>query len=428
MATTLREKADAHSCSNNRRKLGLALSGGGSRAVAFHCGTLKALTELHLLSEIDVVSTVSGGSLFGAAWATSIAQREQTSSFLSGMERELVRGFVARTVASWPMMRALFPGSNRTNALGRTFDRVFFHGSRLRDLPERPLLCMNATMLNNGQVAKFGRNGFRATGLTPLGALSAGKDIKTWLATVASASHPAWLPPVVLKRGIHFPQHWGNSEFAPVRIALTDGGVLENLGIQTLLKSRTYGVVDIISSDAGTPEMAWELDLLRTRALHSIPLVAMLCRLFRTTTIMSQKQDRHMRSRLFLEMENSRLKAEMSAPSRRVIMVRVDQTLERFLRNIPQVHLNELSQRIGVAPPNANDPSAVLPFLRASLEDDKRDSLDHAVEIHRAMGGDVAAFACRKVGTNFTALSPAAIGRLRDHAYWQTLACFAIYW
>src|SRR5229473_1655763 len=41
--------------------LGLALSGGGSRAAAFHCGTVAALDELHLLEKVDVVSTVSGG-------------------------------------------------------------------------------------------------------------------------------------------------------------------------------------------------------------------------------------------------------------------------------------------------------------------------------------------------------------------------------
>ena len=41
-------------------QLGLALSGGGSRAIAFHRGTLRALDELGLIDAIDVVLTVSG--------------------------------------------------------------------------------------------------------------------------------------------------------------------------------------------------------------------------------------------------------------------------------------------------------------------------------------------------------------------------------
>ena len=55
----------------HEHRLGLALSGGGSRAAAFHIGTVRALNELGLGQDLDVVSTVSGGSVFGAAWMAS---------------------------------------------------------------------------------------------------------------------------------------------------------------------------------------------------------------------------------------------------------------------------------------------------------------------------------------------------------------------
>jgi len=416
----------------NRRRfaLGLALSGGGSRAAAFHCGTLKALAEIKLLPDIDVVSTVSGGSLFGAAWAASLVLGDRTSSFLSKMERELAHGFVGRTAMSWAMLRALFPGFSRTYALGMAFDRVFFNGLTLGDLPKKPLLCMNATVLNNGQVAKFGPDGFRATGLTPLGAPSAGSEIKVWLATIASASHPAWLPPVILKRGVHFPSNWSNGmgESRGAYVALTDGGVLENLGLQTLLNSRTYGVNDVVASDAGVADVGWAPDAMWTRLLLSIPLLASFCRLYRATAVMSRKQDRHMRSHLFLELENSRLKANKRSAPRRLIMVRVDQTLKRFLSNIPQLRLDELSRRSGVESPRSYDTSVILRLLRTSLDSDKRELLDCALDVYDAMGGDNAALACSRVRTDFTALPAADINRLREHAYWQTLACFAVYW
>ena len=45
------------------KRIGLSLSGGGSRAVAFHLGTLRALEDLNLLDEVDVISGVSGGSV-----------------------------------------------------------------------------------------------------------------------------------------------------------------------------------------------------------------------------------------------------------------------------------------------------------------------------------------------------------------------------
>ena len=43
-------------------KIGLALSGGGYRAAAYHIGTLRALQKLKILDKVDVISSVSGGS------------------------------------------------------------------------------------------------------------------------------------------------------------------------------------------------------------------------------------------------------------------------------------------------------------------------------------------------------------------------------
>jgi NTE family protein len=49
-----------------KKKIGLALSGGGYRAAAFHLGTIKCLERLKLLDKVDVISTISGGSIAGA--------------------------------------------------------------------------------------------------------------------------------------------------------------------------------------------------------------------------------------------------------------------------------------------------------------------------------------------------------------------------
>ena len=55
--------------SNNMpEKLGLALSGGGFRASFFHIGILAQMAEKGLLQSIEVISTVSGGSIIGALY------------------------------------------------------------------------------------------------------------------------------------------------------------------------------------------------------------------------------------------------------------------------------------------------------------------------------------------------------------------------
>lgn len=48
------------------KKLGLCLSGGGFRASLFHIGALAALAEREMLHQVEVISTVSGGSIIGA--------------------------------------------------------------------------------------------------------------------------------------------------------------------------------------------------------------------------------------------------------------------------------------------------------------------------------------------------------------------------
>lgn len=47
-------------------KLGLSLSGGGYRAAAFHLGTIRKLQQMGILERVDVISTISGGSITGA--------------------------------------------------------------------------------------------------------------------------------------------------------------------------------------------------------------------------------------------------------------------------------------------------------------------------------------------------------------------------
>lgn len=55
----------------HEQKIGLALSGGGARAMAFHLGCMRALHDRGILTRVSVLSSVSGGSVIGALWAYS---------------------------------------------------------------------------------------------------------------------------------------------------------------------------------------------------------------------------------------------------------------------------------------------------------------------------------------------------------------------
>src|SRR3954466_13297176 len=59
---------DSHLQTGAKQRLGLALSGGGFRASFFHIGVLARMASLGLLRHVEVISTVSGGSIIGALY------------------------------------------------------------------------------------------------------------------------------------------------------------------------------------------------------------------------------------------------------------------------------------------------------------------------------------------------------------------------
>ena len=71
------------------RDVGLALSGGGARAIAFHLGCFRALNDLGLLDRLQVISSVSGGSVIAALYAYS---NESFSEFDARVVALLRRG------------------------------------------------------------------------------------------------------------------------------------------------------------------------------------------------------------------------------------------------------------------------------------------------------------------------------------------------
>jgi predicted acylesterase/phospholipase RssA len=64
---------------SNFRKLGLGLSGGGFRASLFHLGVLRRLAELGLLQQVNVLSTVSGGSIVAALYFLHLKRVVETT-------------------------------------------------------------------------------------------------------------------------------------------------------------------------------------------------------------------------------------------------------------------------------------------------------------------------------------------------------------
>jgi predicted acylesterase/phospholipase RssA len=123
-------------------KLGLALSGGGHRAAFFHIGVLARLGELGLLRPIQVISTVSGGSIVGALYYLHVknlleakADDEITDADYVELVREVEREYReaaatnvrgsgwANPVKNFQMAR---PTYSRTDRVGELYERRFY--------------------------------------------------------------------------------------------------------------------------------------------------------------------------------------------------------------------------------------------------------------------------------------------------------------
>src|SRR3546814_299387 len=84
-----------------RIKIGLALSGGGSWAIAFHLGCLRALHDRGVLPKVSVLSAVSGGSVIAALYAYSDDSfAEFETQVLRLLRRGLVWGIARQTLLS----------------------------------------------------------------------------------------------------------------------------------------------------------------------------------------------------------------------------------------------------------------------------------------------------------------------------------------
>lgn len=219
--------------------LALCLSGGGYRAMLFHLGALWRLNELGFLPRLDRVSSVSGGSItagaLGHGWSRlDLDEHGIARSFVAAVV-EPVRGLAGRTVdIPVVLLGALLPGSIGDRLAG-SYARHLFGDATLQDLPDRPRFVFNATNLQSGVLWRFSRP-FMAD--YRVGTVER-PTTRLALAVAASSAFPPVLSPVRprLEPGDYAAgQGTLTADEYRRRPMLTDGGVYDNLGLETAWK------------------------------------------------------------------------------------------------------------------------------------------------------------------------------------------------
>jgi predicted acylesterase/phospholipase RssA len=215
--------------------VGVALSGGGSRAAVFGAAVLSELDRLGFLSHVKVMSSVSGGSLPAAYFALNghhIQGEQDWLDVMDTMSKSYRTELTYRQFAPHNILLTSATHYDRANLLAEVFDSNIFHGKSFADMaeygPRQPTLIMNATDISSPEPRHFP---FTAENFESHGTRIDNLPITT--AIVASAAFPGLLNAVTLKSW-HWKTKNTNDEAYVNYLHLIDGGAIDNLGITTL--------------------------------------------------------------------------------------------------------------------------------------------------------------------------------------------------
>jgi NTE family protein len=240
----------------------LTFSGGGTRAAALSYGVMKKLAETPiqaaggpstLLAEVDVISSVSGGS-FTAAYFALFGERLFTDfepRFLrQNIQGQLVRGLFVPT--NWFKLPS--PYYDRIDMAADLYNRKIFEGKTFADLirrAERPYIILNATDMTAGHRFEFTQAQFDLlcsdlTSYPVARAVAASSAFPGLLSPLTVDNHanrcgyqpPPWVANAQEDRRVNPRRYIAAGEVLSYlsgerpHIHLMDGGVSDNIGLR----------------------------------------------------------------------------------------------------------------------------------------------------------------------------------------------------
>ena len=239
------------------KTVGLALSGGGFRATLFSLGSLWRLNDAGLLGKLDRITSVSGGSVLMGVLAHRWRKLQFNNGCASNFVEEIaqpVMSFCGQTIDIGAGLAGLLvPFKTAGDFLVDRYQKDLFDDTTLKDLPVadgvgNPKFVFYATNLQTGRSFRF-RQDMLADYMLGVSRTS---NVPLAVAVAASSAFPPIFSPIVLKTD---PAAWTDGADLPnlqalrQRIVLADGGVYDNMGLESLVDN-----VDIVLvSDAGAP-------------------------------------------------------------------------------------------------------------------------------------------------------------------------------
>jgi len=221
----------------------LSLSGGGYRAMLFHIGALWRLNELGYLKGLKRISSVSGGSitagLLGLKWRRlGFGANDVAVNYVSEVA-EPIRALASTTIDRASILGGLFTPGSISDKVASAYREHLFGSATLQDLPDDasgPRFVINATSVQTGALFRFSR--------PYIADYRVGRILNPTTEIAVAVAASSAFPPVLSPCTIDFdPSAWTasgsedlNREPYTSRAVLSDGGVYDNLGLETTWK------------------------------------------------------------------------------------------------------------------------------------------------------------------------------------------------
>jgi NTE family protein len=249
--------------------ISLALSGGGTRAMAYHLGVLKFLAERDLFERVTRISTVSGGSLLmGFIYKSAGFRWPRSKHFLDRTLPEIRDLLCQRNLQAEAFSQVLLPTNwglalSRADLLALELKEHWGFDVPMSILPSGPEWSINGTNAQNGKRfrIKGGQIGDYDVGYADA------PNFPLADALAVSAAFPVGIGPLrirtadyVWKRRPFFGAAEGSDRVVKLPyeyLHLYDGGLYDNLGSESLFnlgeQTSKHPGDYIIISDAGAP-------------------------------------------------------------------------------------------------------------------------------------------------------------------------------
>jgi NTE family protein len=222
--------------------IALCLSGGGYRAMVFHVGALIRLNEAGLLPKLSRISSVSGGSITNAVLGLHWEELRFDSKGVAKLDLIIdeVRKMAGITLDVGAVIGGILLSGTINERVANAYNKHLFHDKKLQDLPDEVSgkslrFIFHATNVQTGALWRFSKKymGDYRVGLVEK------PDVRLADVVAASSAFPPVLSPMVLKITQPVQTTKGADLHSPPyteEVVLSDGGVYDNLGLETAFK------------------------------------------------------------------------------------------------------------------------------------------------------------------------------------------------